>query len=179
MVLHRHEPRPSVAFRCAQCLGHLPRVPGAGADIAHLSLLHQVIERGECLLDGHAALEAMNLIEIDGFDAEAFQTRFASLYDVFAGQAAHVRSVAHREMDFGGEDDLLHRRHLTQGTPGYFFARAHRVHVCGVEEVDAEVERLSEERSRVSFIEHPRSPFRRAVAHAAETDSRNEQATLT
>src|SRR5438477_10767421 len=78
-------------------------------------------------------------------------------------------------MHFGSEDDLFHFRHLTQCASRYFFTDTHRVHVGGVEEVDAKVERFLIEGSRVDFVEDPWSPFRSAVGHAAETNPRDLQ----
>jgi hypothetical protein len=57
--------------------------------------------------------------------------------------------------------------------PTYLLARAERVHVGGVEEVDAGVERLLDERARRRLVERPgmRALIGGAEAHAAEADA--------
>ena len=55
---------------------------------------------------------------------------------------------------------------LDERAPEHLLARAVRVHVGGVEEVDPGVERLPEERSRRRVVQYPVAPFRAAVAHA-------------
>ena len=55
-----------------------------------------------------------------------------------------------------------------QGAAGDLLADAERVHVGGVEEVDAGLERAAKERLRRGLVEDPRPPLGRAVAHAAE-----------
>src|SRR3954471_15624836 len=98
-------------LRCAERPCHLPRVTGARSDVADLAMVHEMIERGEGLLDGNRALEAVDLVEIYGIDSEAAQARLAALDDVFARDASHVGGVAHWEMDLGCEYDLVHVRH--------------------------------------------------------------------
>jgi len=68
------------------------------------------------------------------------------------------------------EHDLFHLCHLAKCAARHLFARAHRVHVGRVEEVDSEIERPSIEGLCFRFIENPRPPFRASVAHAAKTD---------
>ena len=55
---------------------------------------------------------------------------------------------------------------------GNFLADAQRVHVGGVEEVDAGLDRPAEEGTRGGLVEHPRAPVRVAVAHAAQAQPR-------
>ena len=81
-------------------------------------------------------------------------------------------------MHFGGEHNLFHLRHLAQGTTSDLLAHAHRVHVGGVEEIDAEVEGFFIEGARVDFIQNPRAPFRGTVGHAAQTDPGDFEATV-
>ena len=135
-----------------------------------------MVERGQRLVDRHGALEAVDLVQVDGLDAEPAQARLAPLHDVLARDAAHVGSISHREMHLGGEDDLFHLRHLPQGASGDLLAHPHRVHVGGVEEVDAQIQGFLEERAGVDFVEYPGPPFGSAVGHAAQTDPGNLEA---
>ena len=57
-----------------------------------------------------------------------------------------VGARAHAAVHLGGDDDLVARGHREQRPAGDLFAGAGRVDVGGVEEVDAGVERLPEER---------------------------------
>src|SRR5437667_78430 len=129
-----------------------------------------MIQCSQCLLDWNVALESMDLIEIDRINTESFQTRVASLKNVLAGEATHVRSVTHWEMNFRSEHDLFHVRHFSQRTPSDQFARTHRVHVCRVEKVDSKIERFFVKRSRLRLIEYPWPPLRASIAHASETN---------
>ena len=139
-------------------------------------MVHEVVERRESFFYGSSPLEAVNLIEVDCLDAQSFQTRLAALHDVLARDTTHVRTVAHWEMDFGREYDLVQFGHLSEGTACYFLADAQRIHVGGVEEIDPELERFLEERPRVHVVENPGTPFWRPVGHAAETDPRDNEA---
>src|SRR5678815_3029054 len=120
----------------------------------------------------------MDLIEIDCLDAKSFQAGFASLHDVLARQAAHVRAFTHWEMHLGRKDYLFHFCHLAKCAAGHLLARAHRVHVGRIEEVDPEIERSSIERLCFRFIENPRPPLRGSVTHAAKTDPGDDEAAV-
>jgi hypothetical protein len=78
----------------------------------------------------------------------------------------------------GRDDHLLARHHREQRRPGDLFAAARGVDVGGVEEVDAEIERLTKERHRVVAIERPGlvAPGWLAVTHATEADARDLEA---
>jgi len=69
------------------------------------------------------------------------------------------------------------RRAIARSAAGDFFADAERVHVRGVEEIDAGVDRAFEERLRGGFVEYPWPPARIAVTHAPERKPRNRQST--
>ncbi len=120
--LHRDEPRPPIALGDAQRAHQLPGVPGAGADVAHFPLSNELLERAERLLDRHGVVEAMDLIEVDGLDAEPPQAALARLHDVLARQALPVRRVAHRPEHLRRDDDLVEIRHRPKRAPGHFFA---------------------------------------------------------
>src|SRR5882724_5906227 len=138
-----------------------------------------MVERRERLFYRYCALEAVDLIEVDRIDTEPSQTRFARLDDVLTRDAAHVGRVCHREMHLCGEHYLFHLRHLVERSAGHLFAHAHRVHVGGVEEVDAKVQGFLIEGARVDFVQDPRAPFWGAVGHASQTDPGDFEAATT
>ncbi len=78
-----------------------------------------------------------------------------------------VGVVAHGVEDLGGDDDAV-ARDLGEGAAGDLFAGAERVHVGGVEEIDASVEGTAEEGLAGLFVEDPFAPLGRAIGHAAE-----------
>ena len=59
---------------------------------------------------------------------------------------------------------------------GDFLARAERVHVGGVEEVDSRLDGLAEERLRGGLVEDPRTPLGTAEAHASQGEARDGEA---
>jgi len=89
--------------------------------------------------------------------------------DVLSAEPALVRRFSHREVDLGRQHDLIEARKVAQRTPGDLFARPERVHVRGIEEVDAGFERPREEGPCRGFVEDPWSPAGGAVAHASQT----------
>jgi hypothetical protein len=56
-------------------------------------------------------------------------------HDVHAGRAAPVEILAHREPDFGGEDNLV--PHALQGITHKSLALPEAVHVCCIDEVNS------------------------------------------
>lgn len=90
--------------------------------------MHQVVERGERLLDGIRRIEAVDLVKVDRVDAEPAEAGLAALDDVLAREAAHVGSVAEWEVDLGGEDDLIEAGVLLEGAAGDLLALPERVH---------------------------------------------------
>ena len=95
--------------------------------------------------------------------------------EVLARQAAVVRPIADRIKRLGRDDDLVAPGVLLQRAPGDLFARAERVHVGGVEEVDAVFQRTGEKRLAGRFVEHPLAPLRGTETHAPEADPRHFQ----
>ena len=82
------------------------------------------------------------------------------VHDVLARQAALVRVVAHRVEDLGGDHHAVARTPKSfSARPEDLFADAERVHVRGIEEVDAQLERALDERARLLLFEHPLAPL--------------------
>ena len=73
------------------------------------------------------------------------KTGLASLLDVLAGEPPHVRCARDREEDLGRDDRPRPARcELAKQPAGDLLARAERVHVRRVEEVDTGLDRASE-----------------------------------
>src|SRR4029453_1943429 len=84
-----------------------------------------------------------------------------------------------RPVQLRRDDDLIARREVAQRPSEHFLTRAERVHVGGVEEIDAKLERATDERAPLLFREDPRAPLRIAVRHRAQTDARDLQTSPT
>ena len=92
-------------------------------------------------------------------------------------EAALVRIVAHRVEHLGGDHHPVARRaEILQRAAQDLFAHAERIHVRGVEKIDAQLERAPDERAALFLFEHPLPPTLRAVSHGAEANPRNLQA---
>ena len=154
VVLHRDEPRPAVPLRDMQRLRELIRVHARRADVARLAALHDVVQRFDRLLDRRVVVPAMDLIQIDVVGAEAAQRVVDRFHDVFARQAAVVRLVVpDREEDLRGDDDLVALREIAKRAADDLLAHAVRIHVRGVEEVDARLERFADERPALLLVQ--------------------------
>ena len=111
----------------------------------------------------------MDLVEINVIDAEALEAGVDGGHDVFAREAPVVGAVAHRAEDLGGDDQFLAARlELTQELAGDALAVTEGVHVGGVEEVDASLDRALDDGPCLSFFQYPLTPLLVAVRHHAE-----------
>ena len=147
-----------------------------GAEIERLAGLHDVRERLDRLLDRRVRIEAMDDVEVDVIRAEALQGTVDPLHDVLAREALLVRLLAHRVEDLRRDHDLVALCHLLQRAAGDLLAAAEGVHVGGVEEVDALLQRLADEGAARLLVEDPFTPGRIAVGHAAEAEARDGEA---
>src|SRR6185503_5256360 len=101
--------------------------------------------------------------------------------DGLARQPTPVRTRPDRSPHFGGENDLVALREVADGAAQHLFALAGRIHVGGIEEVDARFERPLEVRASILFAQRPR-PLQDSgrlglpVAHTSEAHTRNLQA---
>ena len=176
VVLHRHEPRPPVPIREVERLGELPGPHARRADVARLAGAHDVVERQERFLDRRLGIPAMDLIEVHVVGPETAQRAVDGGHQVFPREPAIVRIVGHRVERLGGEDRMVARAEVLHRAAEDLFRDAERVHVGGIEEVDALLERPLEKRAAGLFSEHPAAPGRIAVGHDAEAEPRDFQA---
>src|SRR5690606_15410670 len=105
-------------------------------DRQRFAAANDVVEGCQRFLDGGRRVEAVNLIEVDVVHLQSTEAVVDGVADVFAGEAALVRRVAHGVEDLGRDDDLLAGNlQITDRPAENLFADAQRVHVGGVEEV--------------------------------------------
>src|SRR5262249_40777320 len=62
---------------------------------------------------------------------------------------------------------------LLESTAQDLLARAQRIHICGIKEIDSQFQRLLDEWPAFIFFQHPLAPAFYAVGHAAQADSGN------
>src|SRR5918997_4613273 len=90
-------------LREAQRVGYLVRRPLRDADVEHLALPHEVVERPQRILERGSLVVAVALVEVHVVHPESPQRGVALLGYVLAREAPVVRPVAHGEVDLGGE----------------------------------------------------------------------------
>ena len=178
MVLHGDEAVPAVLLGRGQRLRELPGGHAAGAQVAHLAVAHQGVERVQGFFDRRGEVPAVNLVQIDVVHLEPPQRMLARLDDVFAAEAAAVRAVGHRHVDFGSDHDVVARGEFVEPSAGDLLAHPERVHVRGIEEGDAGFQGQHEVLAGFIHTERPLAPLPVAVAHTAQTDARHRQARL-
>src|SRR3989442_523336 len=79
------------------------------ADVADLPLAHKIVERPKGFLDRRVAVPSMHLVKVDVIGLEPAETALHFAQDIHAGCATPVEILAHRQADFGGEDNLVPR----------------------------------------------------------------------
>src|SRR5712692_2683101 len=141
----------------------------AEAEGANLALLDQLGHGADRLLDRHGRINAVLVIEVDDFDAQPFQARIARLRDVSGAAVDAVEAALAPDLaEFG-------RQHDACPSPGNrpadeLLVVAPTVHVGAVEQSDAAVERLVDDRDRVAIVARAVDAGER---HAAEADRGN------
>ena len=152
------------------------------ADGPHLALVDEVGERAQRLVDVGRPVGTVHLVEIDPVGAEASEAVLARPDDVPSARAVGVglrvrdeRPGRHVEVALGGQDDLVAPA-ACEGLGDDLLALAGGVHVGGVDEVDAGVERLVDDADAVVVIgvavaaEHHGAEARRGDAHAGTAE---------
>src|ERR1700722_15302465 len=135
--------------------------------MTHLAGLHQIRHGAHRFLDGDLRIDAMLVVKINMVDAETFETGIAGCTHIRrCSTDAEGRAVgsAH-DAELGGQHDLVAPRfqHLSEQA----FVGTDPVHVGGVEEVDADIERSIEHVEVRGFV---RWAIKVRHAHAAEAD---------
>ena len=122
--------------------GQAPRLEVGAADVPHLPLVDEVVQRAQRFVDRGARVGRVHLVEIDVVGLQAPQTRLDRGEDVLAGQSAVVGPGAHRAPTFGRQHDVIASAFQPFaddlfGTAGGLDASARGIDVRGVEEIDA------------------------------------------
>ena len=102
-----HEPREPVALGDAQGLHQVPGGEVRGADIAHLAVADQVIQRRQRLLQRRQTVPLVHLVEVDVIGPEPAQAGFARGDDVVTGQPGVVGPLTHGEAHLGREQHVI------------------------------------------------------------------------
>src|SRR6185312_1052495 len=146
-------------------LDHLPREERRAADVAHLALAHEIVERAQRLLDRRPRVFDMLLVKVDVVGAEPPQAVLDRAHDV-APRGALARR--HRPRELGRQHDLA----ASPGErPAEIFLRrpGGAVGVRRVVKGDAEIERLVHHLARRGGIVAPAEIFE------ADPDHRDDQ----
>jgi hypothetical protein len=136
--------------RGVEHLGELPGIHRGGADIAGLACLDDIVQRLQRLLDRRRIVEAVDLVEIDVVGAEAAQAVVDLVEDRLARQAGAVGAGPHAVEHLGGEHDLVAPGEVPDRAADDLLGGAVGIGVGRVEEIDAEVDRLLDQRAALS-----------------------------
>src|SRR5262249_1388241 len=128
-------------------LRDVPAREVAAPGIEHLALTHQHLECLPNLVPRCVTVDVMHLVEVDVVRLEPSQALVARTADVERGEPLVVRSLAHAALDLGRQDDLLAPpaallEPATDDLLGHALTRLPAVDVRGVEEVEAQLERM-------------------------------------
>ena len=148
---------------------------GRAAERADLPGMDQVAEGTEGLVDVHRLVGPVDLVEVDVVGAQALEAVLALGDDPAPGVALGVGVVPHGGVDLGGQyhPGTVHRG---QGLAHDDLGLARRVHVGGVDEVDAGVEGPVDDPDRIVVIGiAPRSEHHGPETEGADLDAGSTQ----
>ena len=172
VILHRHEAGPGDRLG----LGELPGPHAAGADVAGLARLDDVVQRVHRLLDRGARIPAVDLVEVDVVELQAPQRSVDRGHDVLAREAPPVLAGHRLPVHLGRQHVLLaHSEQRTQQPPRDDLALPAVVDVGGVKEGDPALDGGAHDRLRSRLIDRPLATLVRAIAHHAQADPRHPQ----
>src|SRR5205085_9645119 len=80
----------------------------AEPEVAHLALLDEAAHRADRVLDRHARIDAVLVIEVDRVDAEPLQAGFAGLLHIVGAAVDAIGAAGLAGLaEFGGEADVV------------------------------------------------------------------------
>jgi len=124
-------------------LDDLPGLPVRGADVANLALAHELVQRGQRLLDRRDRIGEVELVQVDPVGLEPPERCLDGDTDVAAGAArSPIRAVlaVHVAAELGREHDLLAAA-LERVADEGFAVPAAAVDVGGVDQRDPGIDR--------------------------------------
>ncbi len=123
----------------AECLHDVPAGIVGAADIAHLALAHERIERFHGFLEWRLTVPFMNLVKVDHVGLQTLQARLAGVDQVMARQASVIGTGAHREARLGGDEHAV----LALSAENFaddLLAGAGRIDVRRIDQIDARIQ---------------------------------------
>ena len=136
---------------------------------AQWAAAHQVGQRGQGLVDIGVGIRAVHLVQVDVVGLQAAQAVLHLADEPAARVAAHVGVLAHLAVRLGGQHHAVAAP--AQGLADDLLRLPRRVHVRGVDEVDAAVERgVDDPDALLVFGVAPRAEHHRAEAVRADLD---------
>src|SRR4029450_9062677 len=147
----------------------------AEPEVADLPLLDQPLHGADRLLDRHARIDPVLIVEVDDVHAEPFEAQIAGLGDVL-GPAVDDRAPLGRPRlsELGGEHHLVPAS--ANGPAQQLLVVAEAVHVRRVEEVHAPVQRVLNDPDRLRVVA---LAVRAGHGHAAQADRRHRERAVT
>ena len=148
----------------------------AETDRARLAPLDQPRHRAHGLLDGHARIDPVLIVEVDHVHPQPLEARVAGLGHVLGPSVDEVAAPGGilDLAELGGDEHLV--APAPDGLADQLLVLSPAVHVRGVEVIDAPIERVMDDGGRLGVVGlavHPRHP------HAPEPDGRHAEAALT
>jgi hypothetical protein len=125
-------------------LDDLPGREVGTADIAHLALADEIVERAQRLVDRRHSIGAVELVEIDPVGAQPSQGVLDGRHDPASRAALAVQILVQHRAEFGRKHDVLPPRaeDLADELLGAAAFAHRRITVRGIEERDADLDRL-------------------------------------
>ena len=177
LVLAHHKTMQAVFLRDPLRLRDLRSRHVRTADVAHLALRDERVERAQRFLDRRRRIGTMVIIKIDPIGLQALEARLDRARDVARRAAFELAFVVHRHAEFGDQHDILAAgaERLPQDR---LRSAAVAVNVGGVENRDAGIERRVHDVARGRRIE-PAAEIIAAEPERRDTQVRRAELTLT
>src|SRR5438552_7950383 len=141
------------------------------AEVFHLALRNQFLDRSRHVFDRHVRVNAVLIIEIDHIGPEPFQRPFDAPLDAIGPAGLHLLSVLDFDAELGGNHDLS--AHGRQRLADELFVGVCTVNLCGIEERDAALDGLADERDHRLLVRWDTVAL--AHPHATKAEGRNLQ----
>ena len=159
----------------AERLHDLPAGEVRAPDVSHLAGLHQVLERGQRLLERSLSVPLVDLVKVDVVRPQPSEAGLTGFDQMVPRQAGVVGTGAHWEAGLGGQQHAVAT--ATQRLAHDLLRVAVRVDVSRVDQVDAGVKRhvdLSTGPFEVGVADVPELPPT-AERHRAQREARDPQ----